>query len=83
MPQQPMIFCDVFDVWGIDFMGPFHVSYGNSYILLVVDYVSRWVEVRDTDKRNMLIVVKCRLTADWLRQTQWSQTNSVSDFRKQ
>ncbi|RDX99149.1 hypothetical protein CR513_17828, partial [Mucuna pruriens] len=29
----------VFDVWGIDFMGPFHVSYGYAYILLVVDYV--------------------------------------------
>ncbi|RDX86700.1 Pro-Pol polyprotein, partial [Mucuna pruriens] len=45
MPQQPILFCEVFDVWGIDFMGPFPVSNGYSYILLVVDYVSRWVEV--------------------------------------
>ncbi|RDX90719.1 Gypsy retrotransposon integrase-like protein 1, partial [Mucuna pruriens] len=37
MPQQPILFC-------IDFMGPFLVSNGYSYILLVVDYVSRWVE---------------------------------------
>ncbi|RDY02607.1 pol, partial [Mucuna pruriens] len=44
MPQQPILFCEVFDVWGIDFMGPFPVSNGYSYILLVVDYVSRWVE---------------------------------------
>ncbi|RDX70137.1 pol, partial [Mucuna pruriens] len=44
MPQQPILFCEVFDVWGIDFMGPFPVSNGYSYILLAVDYVSTWVE---------------------------------------
>ena len=42
MPQQPMLFCEVFDVWGIDFMGPFPVSFGFVYILLAVDYVSKW-----------------------------------------
>lgn len=30
---------EFFDFWGIDFMGPFHSSYGNIYILVVVDYV--------------------------------------------
>ena len=35
---------ELFDVWGIDFMGPFPSSYGHKYILLVVDYVSKWVE---------------------------------------
>ncbi|RDY05659.1 putative mitochondrial protein, partial [Mucuna pruriens] len=45
MPQQRILFCEVFDVWGIDFMGPFPVSNGYSYILLVVDYVSKWIEV--------------------------------------
>ncbi|XP_027347998.1 uncharacterized protein LOC113859416 [Abrus precatorius] len=39
MPQQPIIFCEVFDVWGIDFMGHFPISTGYSYILLAVDYV--------------------------------------------
>ncbi|KAL4281009.1 hypothetical protein GQ457_03G013030 [Hibiscus cannabinus] len=29
---------------GIDFMGPFPSSFGNLYILLAVDYVSKWVE---------------------------------------
>ena len=29
---------------GIDFMGPFPPSFRNIYILLVVDYVSKWVE---------------------------------------
>ena len=34
----------IFYVWGIDFMGPFPPSFGNLYILLPVDYVSKWVE---------------------------------------
>ena len=33
-----------FDVRGIDFMGPFPSSCGNMYILVVVDYVTKWVE---------------------------------------
>jgi hypothetical protein len=35
---------DLFDVWGIDFMGPFVNSDGYEHILVVVDYVSKWVE---------------------------------------
>ncbi|XP_052735537.1 uncharacterized protein LOC108330285 [Vigna angularis] len=57
MPQQPMLFCEVFDVWGIDFMGPFPVSFGFSYILLVVDYVSKWVEARATRTNDARVVV--------------------------
>ncbi|XP_056698089.1 uncharacterized protein [Spinacia oleracea] len=44
MPQNPILELEVFDVWGIDFMGPFPSSYGNLYILVVVDYVSKWAE---------------------------------------
>ncbi|RDY13914.1 gag-pol, partial [Mucuna pruriens] len=57
MPQQPILFCEVFDVWGIDFMGPFPVSNGYSYILLVVDYVSRWVEAVATKTNDTKVVV--------------------------
>ncbi|XP_070005232.1 uncharacterized protein [Nicotiana sylvestris] len=35
---------DIFDVWDIDFMGPFVSSYGNTYFLVTVDYLSKWVE---------------------------------------
>ena len=35
---------EVFDVWGIDFMGPFPSSCNNKYILVAVDYVLKWVE---------------------------------------
>ena len=57
MPQQPIIFCEIFYVWGIDFMGPFPVSHGFSYILLVVDYVSRWVEAKATRTNDSKVVV--------------------------
>ncbi|KAL6335089.1 hypothetical protein AAG906_026469 [Vitis piasezkii] len=33
MPMNPILIVDLFDVWGIDFMGPFPMSFGNSYIL--------------------------------------------------
>nr|KAJ0227659.1 hypothetical protein LSAT_V11C100020400 [Lactuca sativa] len=48
MPQNVILIYEVFDVWGIDFMCPFPVSFGNVYILLAVDYVSKWVEVKAT-----------------------------------
>ena len=35
---------DIFDVWGMDFMGPFVNSHGCEYISVVVDYVSKWVK---------------------------------------
>jgi hypothetical protein len=48
---------ELFDVWGIDFMGPFVPSDGKMYILVAVDYVSKWVEavacVRN-DARNVI-----------------------------
>ncbi|RVW72545.1 Retrovirus-related Pol polyprotein from transposon 17.6 [Vitis vinifera] len=44
MPLNPILIVDIFDVWGIDFMGPFPMSFGHSYILVGVDYVSKWVE---------------------------------------
>ena len=57
MSRQPMLFYEVFDVWGIDFMGPFHVSFGFVYILLTVDYVSKWVEAKPTRTNDAKVVV--------------------------
>ena len=56
MPQNPILVCEIFEVWGIDFMGPFPVSFGNSYILLAVDYVSKWVEARATRTNDSKVV---------------------------
>ena len=44
MPLNPILEVEIFDVWGIDFMGPFPPSRGYEYILVAVDYVSKWVE---------------------------------------
>ncbi|CAM8920122.1 unnamed protein product [Rhodiola kirilowii] len=42
MPQQGILEVEIFDVWGIDYVGPFPPSFGNQYILVAVDYVSKW-----------------------------------------
>ncbi|KAH9726990.1 hypothetical protein KPL70_008483 [Citrus sinensis] len=57
MPLTLILVCEIFDVWGIDFMGPFPSSFGNSYILLAVDYVSKWVEAKATRTDNAKVVV--------------------------
>ncbi|MCI67657.1 KRAB-A domain-containing protein 2-like, partial [Trifolium medium] len=44
MPLTNILDIELFDVWSIDFMGPFPNSFDNLYILVVVDYVSKWVE---------------------------------------
>nr|GEY00577.1 reverse transcriptase domain-containing protein [Tanacetum cinerariifolium] len=46
MPQNSIQVCEIFVIWGIDFMGPFPSSKGNKYILVAVDYLSKWVEVK-------------------------------------
>ncbi|GJX38153.1 reverse transcriptase domain-containing protein [Tanacetum coccineum] len=45
MPQNAIQVCEIFDIWGIDFMGHFPSSKGNKYILVVVRTIFRnWVE---------------------------------------
>ncbi|XP_058223188.1 uncharacterized protein LOC131332893 [Rhododendron vialii] len=44
MPLSSILVVEMFNVWGIDFMGPFPCSHGNAYIFVAVDYVSKWVE---------------------------------------
>ncbi|KAI3765529.1 hypothetical protein L2E82_15565 [Cichorium intybus] len=56
MPLTSILFCEIFDVWGIDFMGPFPSSFGNMYIILVVDYVSKWVEAKATRTNDSKVV---------------------------
>nr|GEV05406.1 reverse transcriptase domain-containing protein [Tanacetum cinerariifolium] len=46
MPQNSIQVCEIFDVWGIDFIGPFPSLRGNKYILMAVDYLSKWVEAK-------------------------------------
>ena len=44
MPLNPILVVELFNVWGIDFMGPFPTSFGYTYILMGVDYVLKWVK---------------------------------------
>ncbi|GJZ55636.1 reverse transcriptase domain-containing protein [Tanacetum coccineum] len=43
---------------GIDFMGPFPSSRGNKYILVAVDYLSKWVEAKALPTNDARVVVK-------------------------
>ncbi len=58
MPLNPILIIEIFDVWGIDFMGPFPRSFGFEYILVGVDYVSKWVEAVATRSNDHKVVVK-------------------------
>ncbi|GJS74609.1 reverse transcriptase domain-containing protein [Tanacetum coccineum] len=58
MPQNAIQVCDIFDVWGIDFMGPFLSSRGNKYILVAVDYLSKWVKAKAVPTNDARVVVK-------------------------
>jgi hypothetical protein len=55
MPLTNNLHIELFDVWGIDYMGPFPKSKNYEYILVAVDYVFKWVEAmpyRATDSRS-------------------------------
>ncbi|GKB62352.1 reverse transcriptase domain-containing protein [Tanacetum coccineum] len=58
MPQNAIQVCEIFDVWGIDFMGPFSSSRGNKYILVAVDYLSKWVEAKALPTNDARVVIK-------------------------
>jgi hypothetical protein len=49
---------EIFDVWGIDFMRPFSSSCNNKYILVAVDYVSKWVEAVASPTADSAVVRK-------------------------
>lgn len=44
-PHALILEVELFDMLGIDFIGKFMSSYRNKHILVVLDYVSKWVEV--------------------------------------
>nr|GEV49349.1 reverse transcriptase domain-containing protein [Tanacetum cinerariifolium] len=58
MPQIAIHVCEIFDVLGINFMGPFSSSRGNKYILVAVDYLSKWVEAKALPTNDARVVVK-------------------------
>ena len=49
---------ELFDLWGMDFIGPFPPSFSNLYIMLAVDYISKWVEAIPTRTNDASVVAK-------------------------
>nr|GFA58854.1 reverse transcriptase domain-containing protein [Tanacetum cinerariifolium] len=58
MPQNSIQVCEIFDVYGIDCIGPFPSSKGNKYILVAVDYLLKWVEAKALPTNDARVVVK-------------------------
>ena len=77
MPLNLILVVDLFDVWGIDLMGPFPSSFGYLYILVGVDYVSKWVEAvpcRAADHRVVLKFLKENILSRF-----WVPKSIISD----
>ena len=61
MPLNYNLQVELFDVWGIDYMGPFVKSQGCEYILDVVDNVSKWVEAIHAEPLMQSMPVRCSM----------------------
>ncbi|GKA82152.1 reverse transcriptase domain-containing protein, partial [Tanacetum coccineum] len=57
IPLNNIQVCEIFDMWGIDFMGPFPKSYKFEYILVAFDYVSKWAEAQALPTNDGRVVV--------------------------
>ncbi|GJS87641.1 reverse transcriptase domain-containing protein [Tanacetum coccineum] len=57
MPLNNIQVCEIFDIWGIDFMRPFPKSYKFEYILVAVDYISKWAEAQALPTNDARVVV--------------------------
>jgi len=57
MSLNPILVIEIFDCWGIDFMGPFPLSFIFLYILVVINYVSKWIDAipsQNNDHKTMI-----------------------------
>ena len=57
-PMRIILEVELFDLWGMDFMGSFPSSFSNMYIILIVDCVSKWVERILTRTNDANVVAK-------------------------
>ncbi|GKB44153.1 reverse transcriptase domain-containing protein [Tanacetum coccineum] len=57
MPLNSIQVCEMFNIWGIDFMGPFLKSYKFEYILVAVDYVSKWDKAQALPTNDARVVI--------------------------
>ncbi|GKA75424.1 reverse transcriptase domain-containing protein [Tanacetum coccineum] len=56
MPLNNIQVSEIFDIWEINFMGPFPKSHKFEYILVAIDYVSKWVEAEALPTNDACVV---------------------------
>ncbi|GKB02272.1 reverse transcriptase domain-containing protein [Tanacetum coccineum] len=57
MPQNSIQVSEIFDIWGIDFMGPFLKSHKFEYIRVSNNYVSKWAEAKALPTNDARVVI--------------------------
>ena len=67
MPMNYSLVIGPFDVWDFGYMGLFPSSNGYTHILVVVDYVTKWVEVIPTSSANHNTSIKMLKEVIFLR----------------
>lgn len=57
MPFQPQVLIEPFERWALDFVGPITLaSKGKSYILVYMDYVTKWIKVKALPRATEQVV---------------------------
>lgn len=67
MSLTHILMCKMFDVSGINFIGPFPSSFNNTYILLAVDYVSKWAKTNPVRANDAKIIINLLKTYNFVR----------------
>ena len=58
MPLNYILEVEIFDVQGVDFIGSFPSSQDNKFILIIMDYVPKWVEALASPTNDSLLVAR-------------------------